>query len=100
MGEDADVDRVDPVIKSSNSRQNEKLYAVEGVLNTKLRKAEKKRRKKANKLALMEGDDDESMNDVKNESGNGMNVDEGDDDVSVKEVTNNRFALADLDVEL
>ncbi|CAH1431905.1 unnamed protein product [Lactuca virosa] len=100
MGEDDDGDRVDPVIKSSNSRQNEKLYAVEGVLNTKLRKAEKKRRKKANKLALMEGDDDESMKDVKNESGNGMNVDEGDDDVSVKEVTNNRFALADLDVEL
>ncbi|KAI3782901.1 hypothetical protein L2E82_12959 [Cichorium intybus] len=91
-----DNDSVEPVIKSSSSRQNEKLYAVEGVLNTKLRKAEKKRRKKANKLALMDGD--ESMNDVKNESG--MNVDEGDDDVSVKEVTNNRFALPDLDVEL
>uniref|UniRef100_M1BSH9 Nuclear GTPase n=1 Tax=Solanum tuberosum TaxID=4113 RepID=M1BSH9_SOLTU len=32
--------------KSASSRQNEKLYTEEGMLNTKLRKAEKKRRKK------------------------------------------------------
>ncbi|GLT24976.1 hypothetical protein SLA2020_001350 [Shorea laevis] len=35
--------------KSTTSRQNEKLYAAEGILNTKKRRAEKKMRKKANK---------------------------------------------------
>ena len=34
--------------QDATSRQNEKLYSVEGILNTKMRKAEKKRRKKAN----------------------------------------------------
>lgn len=42
--------------KTANRRQNEKLYAEEGMLNTKLRKAEKKRRKKDNKLTAMEDD--------------------------------------------
>lgn len=46
--------------KSASSRQNEKLYAEEGMLNAKLRKAEKKRRKKENQSFAMEhdGDDD------------------------------------------
>lgn len=33
--------------KTTTSRQNEKLYAVEGMLNMKIKRAEKKRRKKA-----------------------------------------------------
>lgn len=33
--------------KTTNSRQNEKLYALEGMLNMKIKRAEKKRRKKA-----------------------------------------------------
>lgn len=49
--------------KSATSRQNEKLYAVEGMLNTKMKRAENKRRKKAkNKLTswdeAMDDDDD------------------------------------------
>lgn len=45
--------------KTAASRQNEKLYAEEGMLNTKLRRAEKKR-KKANKASsdAMAGDYD------------------------------------------
>ncbi|XP_042499414.1 guanine nucleotide-binding protein-like NSN1 [Macadamia integrifolia] len=35
------------VAKTVNSRQNEQLYMAEGILNTKLRRAEKKKRKKA-----------------------------------------------------
>ncbi|KAL6968051.1 Guanine nucleotide-binding protein-like nsn1 [Sarracenia purpurea var. burkii] len=35
--------------KPASIRQNEKLYAEEGILNTKLKRAEKKRRKKADK---------------------------------------------------
>ncbi|XVE78066.1 hypothetical protein DITRI_Ditri13aG0114300 [Diplodiscus trichospermus] len=51
-GEDAEKAKS----KSATSRQNEKLYAVEGMLNTKMKRAENKRRKKAkNKLAT--GDD-------------------------------------------
>ncbi|KAK9140893.1 hypothetical protein Scep_010574 [Stephania cephalantha] len=36
--------------KTMTSRQNEKLYTAEGILNTRLQHAEKKRRKKAGKL--------------------------------------------------
>ena len=42
--------------KSATNRQNEKLYAVEGMLNTKMKRAENKRRKKAKKK-LTSGDD-------------------------------------------
>lgn len=93
-----DKDSVEVTIKNSSSRQNEKLYAAEGVLNTKLRKAEKKRRKKANKLASMEedqsmeADDEFKVDDVTNDSV--MDVGEGnDDDGSDKDIKNNRFAL-------
>lgn len=42
--------------KTGSSRQNERLYAEEGILNTKLKKAEKKRRKKDNQSTAMEDD--------------------------------------------
>ncbi|KAJ0914652.1 putative small GTP-binding protein [Helianthus annuus] len=87
-------DSEEVTVKNSSSRQNEKLYAAEGVLNTKLRKAEKKRRKKANKLAPMDGDYDLKVDNTRNESA--MDVGgEGDDDVSVNNVMKNRFALPD-----
>jgi len=45
--------------KTATSKQNEKLYAVEGMLNTKLKRAEKKRRKKADKLNSEDAMDDD-----------------------------------------
>ena len=45
--------------KTATSKQNEKLYAVEGMLNTKLKRAEKKRRKKADKLISEDTMDDD-----------------------------------------
>ncbi|KAL4310486.1 hypothetical protein GQ457_01G037680 [Hibiscus cannabinus] len=42
--------------KSATGRQNEKLYAVEGMLNTKMKRAENKKRRKA-KNKLTAGDD-------------------------------------------
>lgn len=42
--------------KTASSRQNERLYAEKGILNTKLKKAEKKRRKKDNQSTAMEDD--------------------------------------------
>lgn len=47
---------------SEAGRQNEKLYATDGMLNTKMRRAEKKKRKKAKKAVAssdpMDGDYD------------------------------------------
>ena len=45
--------------KTATSRWNEKLYAVEGMLNTKMKKAEKKRRKKAEKSIPEDAMDDD-----------------------------------------
>ncbi|XP_015892243.3 guanine nucleotide-binding protein-like NSN1 [Ziziphus jujuba] len=45
--------------KTANSRQNEKLYDAEGILNTKMKRAEKKRRKKASKSSSVDAMDDD-----------------------------------------
>ncbi|GJY92264.1 guanine nucleotide-binding protein-like NSN1 [Tanacetum coccineum] len=109
-GEDESMVETDSVaeatVKNPTIRQNEKLYAAEGVLNTRLRKAEKKRRKKASKIASME--EDESMdgdynvkvdNNIKNDTA--MDLGEGaDDDGSAKAVMKNRFALPEDAEEL
>ncbi|OMP05171.1 hypothetical protein COLO4_09004 [Corchorus olitorius] len=60
MASDEDAEKAKS--KSGASRQNEQLYAVEGILNTKMKKAQNKRRKKAkNKLATTDDamDDDD-----------------------------------------
>jgi nuclear GTP-binding protein len=48
-------------VKSASSKQNEKLYTADGILNPKIRRAEKKKKKKANKAGVsdpMDGDYD------------------------------------------
>ncbi|KAI3449878.1 hypothetical protein Pfo_006543 [Paulownia fortunei] len=80
--------------KFSNSirKQNEKLYAEEGMLNTKLRKAGKKRLKKENRPVAMEhelnDDYDFKVDYVRRES----DMDVGKDDVADKN-NKNRFEL-------
>ncbi|KAF9688377.1 hypothetical protein SADUNF_Sadunf02G0191100 [Salix dunnii] len=59
--------------KTEIGRQNEKLYAAEGILNTKMKRAEKKRRKKAAKVDTMDDDYDFKV-DYKN--GSDMNVED------------------------
>jgi nuclear GTP-binding protein len=47
--------------KSASSKQNDKLYTADGILNPKIRRAEKKKKKKANKAGAsdpMDGDYD------------------------------------------
>ncbi|KAG6385358.1 hypothetical protein SASPL_154191 [Salvia splendens] len=56
-GEDATNVSEEEKSKSATTRQNEKLYAEEGMLNTKMRKADKKRRKKENQTSTMEHDE-------------------------------------------
>ncbi|CAN8269573.1 unnamed protein product [Cochlearia groenlandica] len=67
--------------KSEASRQNEKLYVAESMLNTRKQKAEKKKRKKAKKAAAgedpMDGDYDFKVDYSKNRD---SAMDEGDDD--------------------
>lgn len=59
--------------KTEISRQNEKLYSAEGILNTKMKRAEKKRRKKAAKVDTMDGDYDFKVDYKK---GSAMNVED------------------------
>lgn len=59
--------------KTEISRQNEKLYSAEGILNTKMKRAEKKRRKKTAKVDTMDGDYDFKVDYKK---GSAMNVED------------------------
>lgn len=65
--------------KSETSRQNRKLYAAESMLNTKMQKAEKDKRKKAKKASggedSTDGDYDFKVDYAKNK---GADMDEGD----------------------
>lgn len=67
--------------KTVSSRQNEKLYTAEGILNPRLQRAAKKKRKKANKLSsndAMDADYDFKV-DYKNR-GAAMDADDDDED--------------------
>lgn len=55
----SEEDGAEKKVKTATSKQNEKLYAVEGMLNTKLKRAEKKKRKKADKLNSEDAMDDD-----------------------------------------
>ncbi|KAH6817042.1 GTP-binding family protein [Perilla frutescens var. frutescens] len=88
--------------KSATGRQNEKLYAEEGMLNTKLRKADKKRRKKVNQSSTMEHDGDDDYNfKVDYVKGSAMETGDeevvadetGDEEVVADETNKNRFEL-------
>ena len=69
------------------SRQNEKLYTADGMLNTKLRRAEKNKRRK-NKKASMDGDYDFKTDyfqkgaSMDSEDSQGEDDDDHDDDIN------------------
>ncbi|TMW84976.1 hypothetical protein EJD97_024032 [Solanum chilense] len=77
--------------KNASSRQNEKLYGEEGMLNTKQKKAEKKRRKKDKPSTAidMDGDYDFKVDYIKKDSA----MDDADEVVATDESKNNRFEL-------
>lgn len=71
--DDDDADKVKG--KTATSRQNVKLYAAEGILNTKMKRAEKKRRKKASKSNQADAmDDDYDFKVDYNKKGSAMDV--------------------------
>lgn len=75
MASEEEDDAPEIKAKTGGSRQNEKLYAEEGILNTKLKRAEKKRRKKADKSPAdgeaMDGDYDFKVDYVRTGSASG-----------------------------
>ncbi|XP_043706383.1 guanine nucleotide-binding protein-like NSN1 isoform X1 [Telopea speciosissima] len=76
MGSD-EQDTGKTVAKTVNSRQNEQLYMAEGILNTKLRRAEKKKRKKAKSSGT---DDMDADYDFKVDySKSGLTMEDGDE---------------------
>lgn len=94
--------------KMSSRRQNEKLYSEEGMLNTKLQRAEKKRRKKANKTS----ENGDEMKDVDEDGdydfkvdykrGSEMEVEEEEEEEEESETTYdakaNRFELPEAEL--
>ncbi|XP_073317740.1 guanine nucleotide-binding protein-like NSN1 [Primulina huaijiensis] len=88
--------------KYANKKQNEKLYSEEGMLNTKLKKAEKKRLKKDSRPSIMDhdmdGDYDFNVDYVIMETATDIADDSGQDGKSSK----NRFEVpagVELDAE-
>lgn len=67
MGSEKD-DATKAAAKNATSRQNEKLYSAEGMLNPKMKRAEKKRRKKAAKVDAMNEDYDFKVDYFKKDS--------------------------------
>ncbi|KAG6425419.1 hypothetical protein SASPL_115854 [Salvia splendens] len=76
--------------KSATVRQNEKLYAEEGMLNTKRRKADKQRRKKENQPSAMEHDGNDDYDFKVDYVESAM---ETGDEVEADETKNNKFEL-------
>ncbi|XP_062078866.1 guanine nucleotide-binding protein-like NSN1 [Humulus lupulus] len=61
-------------VKTAKSKQNEMLYTAEGIFNPKLKKAEKKRKKKATKLTQGDSMDDDYDFKVDYKKGASMDV--------------------------
>ncbi|KAH7576332.1 hypothetical protein JRO89_XS01G0037400 [Xanthoceras sorbifolium] len=70
---------------TASRRQNEKLYSAEGILNTKMKKAEMKKRKKAKKVDAMDDDYNFKVDYFKKGSAmDGGNMSEEDDENPIK----------------
>lgn len=80
---DKDDDVSKDKVKSAASKQNEKLYTADGIFNPKLRRAEKKKKKKANKAGSsepMDGDYDFKVDYFQKEDTMDAEESKGDDD--------------------
>ncbi|XP_058724355.1 guanine nucleotide-binding protein-like NSN1 isoform X2 [Vicia villosa] len=94
MESDKDDDVSKDKAKTASSKQNEKLYTADGILNPKLRRAEKKKKKRANKAGSsdpMDGDYDFKVDYFKKdtmdvEGGSGDDDNDGDDEQVDSEV--------------
>ncbi|GFQ05628.1 guanine nucleotide-binding protein-like nsn1, partial [Phtheirospermum japonicum] len=90
---ESEEEKAAPKEKSASSKQNEKLYAEDGMLNAKLKKAEKKRRKKDNRSTAMEHDLNEDYDFKVDYSRKDSAMDTGNEDDEAVEDDQNRFKL-------
>lgn len=88
--------------KTASSKQNEKLYTADGILNPKLKRAEKKKKKKANKAGSsdpMDGDYDFKVDYFKKDT---MDVEGGsgdDDNDRHDEQVNSEVPMSGVEVD-
>ncbi|XP_044501080.1 guanine nucleotide-binding protein-like NSN1 [Mangifera indica] len=78
---------------TATSRQNEKLYSAEGILNIKMKRAEMKRRKKAKKVDAMDDDYDFKVDYVK--KGSALDASDEEEALIVSEVPMSRVQFDD-----
>ncbi|KAH7864386.1 hypothetical protein Vadar_029009 [Vaccinium darrowii] len=98
MGSEEDVAAAEIKAKNAGRRQNEKLYDAVGILNNKLIRAEKKKRKKANKSSGDAMDDDDYDFKVDYVKGSAMDVGEESEDADGGNQT--RFEVLASGVEI
>ena len=83
--------------KTAATRQNEKLYAAEGILNTKLRRAEKRKRKKANNKTSYDAmDDDYDFKVDYFQKGTAMDADDGSEREDDDNQVNNGVSMSGI----
>ncbi|GAU36447.1 hypothetical protein TSUD_19820 [Trifolium subterraneum] len=88
-------------VKSASSKQNEKLYTAEGILNPKIRRAEKKKKKKANKAGVsdpMDGDYDFKVDYFKKDAMDDESKSDDDNDGNDEQV-NAEVPMSGVEVE-
>jgi nuclear GTP-binding protein len=88
-------------VKSASSKQNEKLYTADGILNPKIRRAEKKKKKKANKAGVsdpMDGDYDFKVDYFKKDAMDDASKSDDDNDGDDEQV-NAEVPMSGVEVE-
>ncbi|WJX17361.1 Guanine nucleotide-binding protein-like nsn1 [Trifolium repens] len=88
-------------VKSASSKQNEKLYTADGILNPKIRRAEKKKKKKANKAGVsdpMDGDYDFKVDYFKKDAMDDVSKSDDDNDGDDEQV-NAEVPMSGVEVE-
>ncbi|KAG5567310.1 hypothetical protein RHGRI_002765 [Rhododendron griersonianum] len=100
MGSEEDVAAAEVKAKNAGRRQNEKLYDAAGILNTKLMRAEKKRRKKANKSSGDAMEDDEDYDFKVDYVKKGSAMDDGEENEEAGGSNQTRFEVLASGVEI
>ncbi|WJX10915.1 Guanine nucleotide-binding protein-like nsn1 [Trifolium repens] len=88
-------------VKSASSKQNEKLYTADGILNPTIRRAEKKKKKKANKAGIsdpMDGDYDFKVDYFKKDAMDDVSKSD-DDNNGDDEQVNTEVPMSGVEVE-
>ncbi|KAI8540262.1 hypothetical protein RHMOL_Rhmol09G0249300 [Rhododendron molle] len=100
MGSEEDIAAGEVKAKNAGRRQNEKLYDAAGILNTKLMRAGKKRRKRANKSSGDAMEDDEDYDFKVDYVKKGSAMDDGEENEEAGGSNQTRFEVLASGVEI